>query len=655
MSRSSGLSGFALVLMSLPLGFVSRTAEIAARAAPDSAAIWYGIRLPSSVSSAGLVSSSEDLTDNPDDQTLLRSRGLELSSWNDVDETRGVKNHFELDAQRALIQLTFGSIEIGASEVRISGTAGANSESIVETLKSKLPAGYRLTASITTLEALPYVWSALRSNQDSVELSGNVPNETVRRRLVSAAAHIVSGDDANAVVDRLSIRQGAPTGFAEASFSALQQLRALDEGVISLSGQKVYVLGATTDLVRNQQSACAQIVGYLPRNYSCGFTHLVGDEPHFRHHHAWHRHGGGGGGGYYVPKAHQAVNPAKVRAVAELNPEDFDRRIVDLLFATNREVKLDGVFPEFTGERSNGLSFGQVRIRVPEDHKAGHLELPSGFSSFWLDLTGGNPDPKLNFTVSSRQILTPEEWGAVISKVMPNEALVFVHGFNTTFDDAAFRMAQIVWDMQYEGLRVLYSWPSRGETIDYEYDRNSALGARAGFIELLHNLRDEHGIARIHVLAHSMGNFLVTDALANEAGTSAPIRLSSITMAAPDVDKDQFIQSVPRIQKICSKMTLYASSADRALAISKTLAGAIPRAGDVPAEGPISLPGLDTIDVTALGSEMFGLNHTVFATSRELINDIQLLIVDGKSLPRLATERAVPLGALSPMYWQYVP
>jgi hypothetical protein len=52
---------------------------------------------------------------------------------------------------------------------------------------------------------------------------------------------------------------------------------------------------------------------------------------------------------------------------------------------------------------------------------------------------------------------------------------------------------------------------------------------------------------------------------------------------------------------------------------------------------------------------MFGLNHTVFATSRELIDDINLLIVDGKVLPRLATERAVPFGSSAPLYWQYVP
>ena len=251
--------------------------------------------------------------------------------------------------------------------------------------------------------------------------------------------------------------------------------------------------------------------------------------------------------------------------------------------------------------------------------------------------------------------MSMDAWDAVIDEVQPNEALVFVHGFNTSFDDAAFRMAQIVWDLQYKGLPVLYSWPSRGETVDYEYDRESALSARDGFITLLRNLRDKHNIKHVHVLAHSMGNFLAMDALANEALSASPVAISDLMMAAPDVDKNEFIQEVPKIQTVCNKMTLYASSADKALALSKAIVGGIPRAGDVPREGPIVLPGLETIDVTALGDEMFGLNHTVFATARELIDDIRLLVTDGRPLPRLASERAVPEGAAIPLYWRYAP
>ena len=85
------------------------------------------------------------------------------------------------------------------------------------------------------------------------------------------------------------------------------------------------------------------------------------------------------------------------------------------------------------------------------------------------------------------------------------------------------------------------------------------------------------------------------DALANEALSASPVAISDLMMAAPDVDKNEFIQEVPKIKTVCNRMTLYASSADKALALSKAIVGGIPRAGDVPREGPIVLPGLETI------------------------------------------------------------
>jgi hypothetical protein len=69
-------------------------------------------------------------------------------------------------------------------------------------------------------------------------------------------------------------------------------------------------------------------------------------------------------------------------------------------------------------------------------------------------------------------------------------------------------------------------------------------------------------------------------------------------------------------------LTLYASSADRTMTFSRSLAGGIARAGDVPAGGPIVFPNLETIDVTAVGDDIFGLNHNVFAPSREVLHDI---------------------------------
>jgi esterase/lipase superfamily enzyme len=86
-----------------------------------------------------------------------------------------------------------------------------------------------------------------------------------------------------------------------------------------------------------------------------------------------------------------------------------------------------------------------------------------------------------------------------------------------------------------------------------------------------------------------MGNFLVLDALARL--DRLPISSTGqLIMAAPDVDRDQFVQNIPKIKQFFRGLTLYASSAGRALAASKRVAGGIPRAGDVPLEGPMSYP-----------------------------------------------------------------
>jgi hypothetical protein len=74
----------------------------------------------------------------------------------------------------------------------------------------------------------------------------------------------------------------------------------------------------------------------------------------------------------------------------------------------------------------------------------------------------------------------------------------------------------------------------------------------------------------------------------------------------------------------------------------------------VPREGPIVLAGIDTIDVTAIGDELFGLNHDVFATKRSLVNDIRLLL-RGLRPPndRLSEIRPVPESPPPPHFWRF--
>lgn len=103
-------------------------------------------------------------------------------------------------------------------------------------------------------------------------------------------------------------------------------------------------------------------------------------------------------------------------------------------------------------------------------------------------------------------------------------------------------------------------------------------------------------------------------------------------------------------------MTLYASAKDGAILISRTLAQSR-RAGDVVNGEPIITPGVDAIDVSAIGSEELGLeNHDTFATKRSLIDDINLVLAGvrppNRRLPEIC---GVPDGAPSPLFWRYAP
>jgi esterase/lipase superfamily enzyme len=211
-------------------------------------------------------------------------------------------------------------------------------------------------------------------------------------------------------------------------------------------------------------------------------------------------------------------------------------------------------------DRLQLLKLGAARVRIPKEHHIGQIELPrEGFTLFGITLRAHRD----GFVIEKVMALDRDEWITAAATAGSDEALVFVHGYANTFDDALMRTAQIKWDLQYKGLVVLFSWPSKGEVLGYEYDRDSALGARTRFLDLIKLLQVEAGIKKINVLAHSMGNLVAVDALASYARTQNPRATSELIMAAPDVDQDMFINDISDVSKIVKGMTLYASSADR--------------------------------------------------------------------------------------------
>ena len=141
------------------------------------------------------------------------------------------------------------------------------------------------------------------------------------------------------------------------------------------------------------------------------------------------------------------------------------------------------------------------------------------------------------------------------------------------------------------------------------------------------------GAEQVHIIAHSMGNLALLNALTlmkaeRKGQPDQSLKINELIMAAPDVSRDNFETLTSRLKGSVGGMTLYASGADWALKASEHLRGGVTRAGEVPKppEGPLVVSGLDTIDVTKASTEFFGFNHTTFAQRQQLLSDIQKLL-----------------------------
>lgn len=315
-------------------------------------------------------------------------------------------------------------------------------------------------------------------------------------------------------------------------------------------------------------------------------------------------------------------------------------------------------------ERGDRLTLGRSHVTVPRTARAkGTILRPRQFTFLNYKLYSETEDPRKHFTIGD---LTTLDAGAFVRAAneegakgqrFRDQAFVFVHGYNVTFEQALYRTAQLAHDLEFDGVPYLYSWPSKGDESGYLYDRDSADRARTYFLEFLGKIAFETNARKIHIIAHSMGTRPLLEALRTEKGKLAKkLKIGEVILAAPDIDADVFRDIAKTIEGASHGVTLYASANDRALKASKAIAGGRPRAGDVPAAGPLVVPGIDTIDITQAGPDSFlSFNHSTYAERSHVLSDMWLLLKEGVHPPdkRFAVFRPVAL-ADGETYWKYL-
>ncbi len=206
------------------------------------------------------------------------------------------------------------------------------------------------------------------------------------------------------------------------------------------------------------------------------------------------------------------------------------------------------------------------------------------------------------------------------------DVLIYVHGFNQTFETAALDAARLSDGIQFRGETLLFSWPSKASLSDYNYDRESAMWSRDAFESMLDQLIADPNVGRISIVAHSMGTMLTVEMLRqlyDSRGASVDQNIGAVVLAAPDIDIDGFSASVNRIGPLKGKITVLTASTDRALDLMRRMSGGVTRVGMAEARKLQAL-GLKVIDASQVG--VGAVNHDLFLSDARVRDQVRRAI-----------------------------
>lgn len=313
-------------------------------------------------------------------------------------------------------------------------------------------------------------------------------------------------------------------------------------------------------------------------------------------------------------------------------------------FGTNRRRDARNQFP---GERADIVTHGRCRVFVPDDRTIGSL----GRGFIGRIIKGDN-----RVKLQGMDILGESQfWSLLADETTAIDAddrqgLIFLHGYNTKFEDAARRTAQLKVDLAHKGPAGFFSWPSLGYGAGYTGDEAAIEGSEPAIRSFLIDFAERSGASAVHIIAHSMGNrglLRAMDAIANAAASAAPVRFGQVFLAAPDVDAQLFQNLAAAYGRLSTRATLYVTNNDKAIGLSRRL-HRFARVGLAP---PVAVvPGIDTIDASHVNLGLLG--HSYAAEMRPVLSDIHRLI-QGDAGPdhRFGLRKA--LGGKAG-YWEFV-
>lgn len=320
-----------------------------------------------------------------------------------------------------------------------------------------------------------------------------------------------------------------------------------------------------------------------------------------------------------IRRGRASARDATASAAME-NPDSIG--VVRVYYATDREENRRLGTERYGTAWHDSVAYGMADVTIPPDHTTGELERPQWYRAVLGD------DPTRDVVVES---VTPESEDAVLTEMAAHvdssarhAVMIFVHGYNETFADALRRTAQITWDMNLHLTPFMFSWPSKGKLVGYLQDKNTADLAVPHLEAVIRDLATRTHARTFHIVAHSMGGYVTTQALMALAGKPGLPPINTVVLAAPDIDATQFQHTIePAIRATAQRFTIYTSRNDKALIASHKAWGRR-RLGEAPIGGLDS--NTEFVDSSDLTTEWLGHSYSTenVRAIEDLYNDIVL-------------------------------
>jgi esterase/lipase superfamily enzyme len=356
----------------------------------------------------------------------------------------------------------------------------------------------------------------------------------------------------------------------------------------------------------------------------------------------------------------------------EALPEEYASTLVELIYVTDRVPETDEAGNLRYGYgRSNSLAAGTTVVDLGKNATWEDLVEASRTQSRIKDLklslvsidefTRMPPSPVPYEVIDGkvfedREIVAARDAAATrmkaeikrrLTMTPRKEVYLYVHGYNNTFEDAAFALAELWHFFGREGLPIVYTWPAGHPGIfGYTYDRESGEFTVFHLKQVIRWLSAQPEIENIHLIAHSRGTDVATSAFrelviwARGAGLNPreQFKIKNFVIAASDLDVQVMNQriSAEYLALAVDQATLYTSSEDKAIGIAEWLF-ASPR-GRV---GTWTIDELDEAEIARMKAyggrvtivdfegESTGYGHSYFRTNPAVSSDLVLMIRHG--------------------------